>query len=206
MRKFFDLTHPFWRMMALLSDFMTLSILWFFASLPIITFIPATIALFSVGYKLNFQSSNQIIREFIDAFLRNFKFHFFLGCVLLLLAIIIGVDVWYYHSISNSVATFWLFVFLFIGVVFLCLMLYFLPLIALYDWNLKNYLIQSFVLMVKHAPWTLFLFTVNGAILFMTAYVAPYLVFFSIGGIGYLNTKVMIMLLEKKETPIHDNI
>ena len=198
MRRFFDLTNPFWSMMSLLSDMLVLTLLWFFFSLPIITMIPATVALYSVGTHLNRQSGGGVIKEFVSAFFKHFKSTVLPGLLILALTAVIVVDIWYYHSVDAKIATFWLFVFIFLGLVLVSLLAYLLPLKSLYDWSWKELLIKSFLMAIRYLQWTLFMVTVNGAFLFVTVYVAPYLSLFVIGAIGWLNMKVVLMLLDRE--------
>ena len=198
MRSFFDLTNPFWRMMGLLSDMLVLTLIWFFFSLPIFTLIPATVALFSVGAHLNQQTGGGVIKEFVSAFFKHFKSTVLPGLAILVALIVIVVDIWYYHSVDAKIATFWLFVFIFLGIILGSLLSYILPLKSLYDWTWKEIVVKSFLMAIRYLQWTLFMVTVNGALLFLVIYVAPYLSLFVIGAIGWLNMKVILMLLERE--------
>ena len=198
MRSFFDLTNPFWRMMGLLSDMLVLTLIWFFFSLPIFTLIPATVALFSVGAHLNQQTGDGMIKEFVSAFFKQFKSTVLPGLAILVALIVIVVDIWYYHSVDAKIATFWLFVFIFLGFIVVSLLSYILPLKSLYDWTWKEIVVKSFLMAIRYLQWTLFMVTVNGALLFLVIYVAPYLSLFVIGAIGWLNMKVILMLLERE--------
>src|SRR5699024_5523144 len=98
MKDLFNLDHPLWRMMGLLTDFMLLTIVWFVFSLPLITIGPSSIAFFHVGVKLNQKTGRGVIREFTETFINKFKSSFWIGILVLLLATVIGANLWYYHT------------------------------------------------------------------------------------------------------------
>lgn len=197
MQKLFDVNHPLWRMMSLLSDFMILTFIWAVFSLPILTAGPAAVAFFHVGLKLADQSGRSVIREFIETFLAKFKSTFLFGIFTLMIGGLLVGDMWFFHQKGTDLATFLLFVFIFATVLFIFVLLYAYPLLALAEWNKKELLLLSFYTAIKYLKWTVFLFIIDGALLFVTVYVAPYLVFFSVGGIAYLNGKVIKMIVKE---------
>ena len=199
MKNLFKLDHPLWKMMAFLSDCMILTLIWVVFSLPIVTIGPSLVALFYVGGKLNDESGKGVIREFITAFLEKFKKSFWMGVFLLLGSIIIGMDLWYFHTLTSDIGTFLLFVFIFLGIIFISNILYVFPLLAITALNLKEIMKVSFYMMMKHFKWTMFMLIIDGTLLFVTIYIAPYISFFTIGALAYLNMKVLLTLLEEND-------
>lgn len=205
MKKFFDLQNPFWQMMGTLSDFIILSLLWLVFSLPIITVGPATTALISVGFHINRKSGNGVIREFVTAFRQKFRTSFAIGLIILILNIIVITDVLYYHAVDLKLATFFLFVFIFMGIIFAAYQMYLFPLLAEFDGGIKKTMVAAFLMMIRYLKWTIFLLTVTAAIIFFVSYIAPYLVLFAIGGVATLHAKVIGMLLEDEKELLLDD-
>ncbi len=200
MRKIFDLENPLWQMMSLLSDMMILTMVWFIFCLPVVTIGPATTALFQVGRNLNEKSGKGVIKEFSMIFQKKFRTTFLFGNILTFLSVVLAVDLWYFHSIDQPAATFIFFIFIFLSIIFMLLLIYSYPLLALFNWKIKRTVKTAFFLAVKNFKWSLFLLTIDGFLGFLTLYIAPYSAFFVIGGIAYLNMKVILMILS--DTPL----
>lgn len=196
-RQLFDLTNPVWQFMSKLSDMMLLTILWALFSIPVITLIPSTIAMYTVADKVNIDSGSSTVREFITAFFKNLKSNFIPGLIILILFIVIITNTMFYQSITADIAPFLLFLVIFIGVILYSLLLYILPLKAMYTMSWKELILNTLMLSVKYLQWTLFLVVINLTVIFVTAYVFPVIYLFSIGGLGLLNTKVTKMLYEE---------
>ncbi|MBU5593929.1 DUF624 domain-containing protein [Amphibacillus sp. MSJ-3] len=196
MKELFNLEHPLWKMMSLLSDFMLLTIIWILFSLPLITIGPSLIAFFHVGVILNQKAGRGVIREFITTFKNNFKSSFWIGMLVLFLGVVMSVNLWYFHVTDGSLTTFFFFVFLFLSICLISFFLYLFPYLAIFKGSIKEIMMLAFYSAIRHFKWTLFMFVINGTILFITFYPAPYLVFFTIGGIAYLDAKVILMLVE----------
>ncbi|UJF15690.1 DUF624 domain-containing protein [Jeotgalibaca sp. MA1X17-3] len=204
MKTFFELNHPLWRMMGLLSDFMMLTLIWAVFSFPIITLGPSTVAFSHVGMKLAEQSGKGVVKEFIEVFLNKFKSTFLFGLATVLTGLFLFIDMKFLYSFNQAISTFFLFVILFISILCVFMLIYIYPLLGIMEINKKKIMTISFFMSLKYLKWTVFLFIMDGFLLFLTFYIAPYIVFFTIGGIAYLNGKVIHMILEENPALVNE--
>lgn len=73
MKKLFDMSNPFWSFIGKLMDVIVLHTLWLICSLPIVTFGPATTALYYTLMKLARDEGSHYYRMFFAALKSNFK-------------------------------------------------------------------------------------------------------------------------------------
>lgn len=92
MRKFiFDINSPLWRFMGFLGDLVCINLLFIATSVPVVTIGASVTAMNSVCYKLKEKRDNGLVRDYLRAFVENFKkstvlwilfLVFLAGCVL----------------------------------------------------------------------------------------------------------------------------
>ena len=83
-----------------------LNILWFICCIPVITIGPATTALFYCCHKLADDSGGYVTRNFFHSFRENFRQGTFIGIIMTVLGIFIGIDGYVlYHLHADS--AFW---------------------------------------------------------------------------------------------------
>lgn len=195
--KFFDLNHPFWRLMGFLSDMMLLTLIWVLFTIPIITIGPSTAAFFKVCDSQLKKKDQGVLKNFYTSFLSYWKRMTFPGILLLSITGMLLTSIYFYQLINSQIATFLLFVSIFCLIAFLSVLSYVLPLSVVIEDKLLNICKLAFVLSIYKIQWTFLLFITNVSGIFLTVYVAPYISFFSIGLLGILNTKVVTYLYEE---------
>lgn len=202
MKDFFELNYPLWRMMGLLSDFMILTLVWVFFSLPVITLGPSTVALCHVGLQLVKKSGKGIVNEFVKTFFAKFKSTFFLGIGTLFIGISLLMYLNFLYLSTQKIAIFLFFVISFVILFLVFLFIYLYPLLSLLEMSKTDIIIIAYFMSIKYFKWTVFLFIIDSFLLFLTIYITPYIGFFTIGGIAYLNGKVIHMILEENSIPV----
>lgn len=70
---FFDMDKPFWRWMGKIPDIVLLSLLWYLCSIPIITIIPASCALFDAVSRNLMMDDKGCYKRFFRTFVRELK-------------------------------------------------------------------------------------------------------------------------------------
>ena len=70
---FFDMDKPFWRWMGKIPEIILLSLLWYLCSIPLITIIPASCALFDAVSRNLMMDDKGCYKRFFRSFLRELK-------------------------------------------------------------------------------------------------------------------------------------
>ena len=70
---FFDMDKPFWRWMGKIPEILLLSLLWYICSIPIITIIPASCALFDAVSRNLMMDDKGCYKRFFRSFVRELK-------------------------------------------------------------------------------------------------------------------------------------
>ena len=157
---------------------MALSALWFFCSLPIITFGASTSALYYAIHKSVRGNRGYMTKNFFHAFSKGFKQSTLSWLVLLIVQIILGMDAYItYQTLKagNTLGTFFYFFLIMIvfSIIWAC---YLFPYIARFEDGVKTTLKNSLFMMIIHLPWSL-LVLVLFALAAFVVYLFPILIF-----------------------------
>lgn len=194
-----ELNHPLWRMLSFLSDCMILTIIWFIFSLPILTIGPSTVALLHTTAKIIEKKENGVIRDFTTTFFLNLKKSIITSNVILMMGVLLVINLVFYQQSQSDFAVFMVLVFILLTILYSGISLYAFPLLSYKGWRIKQVMKVSFYMTLSHLKWTLFMLTINGSLLFTTLYVAPYISFFVVGFLAYVNMKVVLTLLKEND-------
>ena len=85
----------FFRTMALIGDWVMLSVLWVIGCLPVVTAGAATLSVFAVAHKMAAGQDYAVCRDFCKAFRRDFRQATVLWLPMLALALLLVLDGWY---------------------------------------------------------------------------------------------------------------
>ena len=85
----------FFRTMALIGDWVLLSVLWVIGCLPVVTAGAATLSVFAVAHKMAAGQDYAVCRDFCKAFKRDFRQATVLWLPMLALALLLVLDGWY---------------------------------------------------------------------------------------------------------------
>lgn len=174
----FNWDNRFFQALSKLVDCMALSALWFFCSLPIITFGASTSALYYAIHKSVRGNRGYMTKNFFHAFTKGFKQSTLSWLVLLIVQIILGMDAYItYQTLKagNTLGTFFYFFLIMIvfSIIWAC---YLFPYIARFEDGVKTTLKNSLFMMIIHLPWSL-LVLVLFALAAFVVYLFPILIF-----------------------------
>lgn len=162
MNKLFDLDSPIMRFLSRMTDLVFLSLLWFLCCLPIITIGPSTAAMYHVTLKLARKEEEVSISR---CFFKGFKDNFKQGIILNLIFIVVGAVLFFdYLIMSNAEGTAGItssFVFLVMGIWWLCIMFYAYPLQAQFYNSIRRTLLNAAILSMRKLVNTVIVFTLN---------------------------------------------
>ena len=92
MNKFFQMDSPVMSFLSWVADCLMLSVLWMVCSVPVITLVPATAALYCVALKMARKEESGILRDFFRSFRDNFKQGIALSFLFLLIGLVLLAD------------------------------------------------------------------------------------------------------------------
>ena len=145
-------------------DLFLLNLLWVITSLPLITFFPATAAMFGVVRKRILQQETEsIFKSFLKIFKGNFKQSFIISIIWSVLACFLYFD---YRLIdpSSSVGHLILYIILVIGILlFSSISIYLFPIMVHFELSFKHVIRNAFLFSLMNPVLTILLLIIVGA-------------------------------------------
>ena len=200
MSRIFNFEGPVFSFLSRLADLFWLNLLFLVCSLPIITIGAASTALYYVTLKMAKDEEGYITRSFFKSFKENFAQATAIWAMALVLSIILILDLRIVNggnlasvldsSIVSNVIIISAGVILIVAVMTLT---YVFPLLAQFDNSVKNTIKNSFLISIRHLPYT-FLMIVIAAIPVVLIWFSPamfLLVMIVFSGVAYIKSKFL---------------
>ena len=218
MSNFFSLESPFYKFMSRLFDMLKLNVLWLLCSglaakfvveyfllyfgleslralsfLPLIFMGAATTAVYTITLRMVDEQEGYIAAPFFQAFKENMKKGCLLGIIQMAAAYAIYIDFQFYkHATQNNT------MFLVAGVIgivlTIMLTLYAFPLLARYENSLINTMRNSYAIVIRYFPRTIFLLIIivvelvvifwNNTTVFLGILIGPSCIMLTVSGIA----------------------
>lgn len=154
--KFFDVDGGFYKFMSRLLDMVKLNFLWIVFSLPLITCGAATVAAFKVTLEMVDDTEGYVGRQFVEAFLKNWKQGIPLGLLAMLGAYVTYLD--FELARVTEADSGWFFAFGILAIFLLVMgFLYAFPLSARYENTLVGTIKNSIAIASRYFVRTIFL-------------------------------------------------
>ena len=186
MGNLFNMDNAFFRFMGKLFDVVALNIMFIIVCIPIVTTGPAISALYYASVKSIRRDRSYPIKEFFNAFKRDFKQSFIVGLIMVIAGIILYIDVKFSVDFIQNSFTYMRYIYFIIAAVLVFIMIYIYPLISRFSLKLSGLFKLSFYLSIRH-----FLTTIVSIILLFGGFV---LVYISVG-LALLIVPVTVTLL-----------
>ena len=177
-----------YRWLEVLTNFVGLNLLWLLSCLPIITFYPATAALFGVTRDWVRKGDDRLLRVFIARFRDSFKQSFGIGMLWTLIGLGLGLDLFVVAQMSPVPKTILGVLVAIVLLSYASTSLYLFPAMVHYDAGWKTVLKNSFLLSISQLGTTircLLILAVAAAVtyiiplaLFLTGSVTAYLIYY----------------------------
>ena len=200
MGKFFSVDNMLFRFMGRVSDLIILNFLWIFSSLPLFTIGASTKALYSVSLNLANESEGSIIKDYFKAFKDNFKKSTILWLVILASSLVLAINSIFWPRFQSALGYFAMIVIAFFIIIFLLVIPYVFPTISKADISIIKSLKLSFLLSMKHLPYSLII-SLLGILFIAMNLIYPFSIFFTIFvGISlycYLSSYIFNMIFNK---------
>lgn len=193
--KIFHADNPFWDGMGKLFDIVALNLLWLLCSLPVLTLGASTTALYAALARLIQDSGTYLHRDFFRAFRKNFRRNALAGLLFMATGVFLWTDVSIARHSGTGIFTFLMVFFFILFAFYVFLLLYALPLLSLRDDSLKNILILSFTLSIRHFPLTLALTGITALALWV-CHLAPVMIIAAIGISAHVKLSLLLPVLK----------
>ncbi len=212
MGKVFNFEGPVFSFLSRLADLFWLNLLFVICSIPVITIGASSTALYYVTLKMAKDEEGYITRSFFKSFKENFIQATVIWLIFLFVMIVMFLDL----RIANGGNTAQIFnssaisnvVIVAVGVMAIVVMmtlLYVFPILAQFDNTVKNTIKNSFLISVRHLPYTFVMLIVSAIpavlVLFFPALMFLVLIMFS--ATAYINSrffnKVFVLYMPKED-------
>ena len=155
MAKLFDQQHPLMRGLSDLANVLLLSLCWVIFSIPVLTIGSATAALYCGVQKVVNGENIRVFRCFFKSFRENLKQGVILTLIFGAAAALIYYDYLFSYLVEDSLAEVLRITFIVLGVVWVILVSYTFPLLALFENTIKNTLKNAMLLSLVHLGKTI---------------------------------------------------
>lgn len=193
----------FSRFMNVLFDVLYIGILWVICSIPIVTAGAAATAAYYTMAKTVRYKTGYVGREFFHSFKSNFRQTVFLTIIFVLIAAVLGVDIWYVWVNDSKLNSAIFMVLIFVVFVVAGLLTYVFPLLSRFDKKNLDLLKITLFIMFKYLP-----FTIGAIIVFLVfcigIYLMPWAVLVFPGVYLYLLSHPMERVLRAMMPPVEE--
>ena len=169
LKKLFGIEGSFTGAMSRLADFVLLSALWLLVSLPLITIIPSTAALYYACVKSLRKGHGTPIAEFKSFFAKNWKQGIGISILYLILGVLVGFNIYsvFHMDQSSTIYHIYIVISLWLGVLFAFLSIYLPAVFSRFEYRLMDFLKNSLIMAVRHTLTSLILCAVSAVAVFL---------------------------------------
>lgn len=181
MGNLFNFDNPFFRTINKLVDVVWLNIIFVVFSLPIFTIGASTTAMLSVTMKMARDKEGYMWQGFWKSFKQNFKQSTIIWLLMLLVAAVLGTDIYFFASLTESYAKLLKALMMGLSIVAACTAIYLFPLQAQFENTIKQTLKNALFMAIRHLPWTILLVVIVAVCGVLIWLFLPIAVFFGFG-------------------------
>ncbi len=161
MNKWFSLDSPIMVALSRAADLIVLSLLWLVCCIPVVTFVPATAAMYYVALKLVRGEEIKISATFFRGFKMNFKQGIVMSLLFLVLGVVLVLDYFIMSQADTTAGMISTAAFFALGVVLLCTMFYTFPIQAQFFNPIFRTLRNALILSTQKVFNTIVVFVLN---------------------------------------------
>ena len=168
--RIFSLDNAFGKFMDKVFKWSILNGLCIICCIPILTVGPAITALYSMLMRMAKDEEIEIVKDYIHAFRRNFKQAFVIQCIMLVVAIILLLSLYYSRQLQKEYMfyKYWENVMYVVAFVYIMVLTYVYPLIAVFDNTVGETLKNALLLPVIHIGRTVLMVVVTVVPLYLS--------------------------------------
>ena len=167
MNRLFNIDNPIMQFISKIFDLVLLNLLFILFSIPVITAGASLSALYYVSLKILRGEDPYIWQNFFKAFRQNFKQATLVWILLLLAAVLLGMDFYIINSQDTVVfAVVRIFLWVMCGILF-CIFLYIFPVISHFVRSTRQAFKNSACMIIGFLPYTVIMLVLSGVILYL---------------------------------------
>lgn len=200
MSNIFSLESPFFGVCSKIADIFLLNLIFVITCIPLITVGASITALHSVSAKMVRGEESYIIRGFLKVFRENFKQATAIYLIMMLLAVVIGTDLYFWSSLEGPLSMVMSALSIAAGCFWLLGFFYVFALQAAFENPVKRTIINSFLIALQQFPVTLLLAAYYGVIAYFVIqfFIADVFMVLYGFGLGALGSAVIYQLAFRK--------
>ena len=180
MNRIFDPENPFWMFMSKIADVLCISLLWLLFSIPVVTIGASTTALFQFTLKQSANEEGYVWHTFFNAFKKNFKQATIIWIPALLLGILLIVEAYVCLAVGTPFSNMLFFAFMLLGIIYILILMWVFPIIALFEVSTKKAVGNAFVMAVGNLHVSITIAVIAAALIWVFRHV-PILSVFGMG-------------------------
>lgn len=205
MDNLFSYDSKFFIILGKVSNIVILNLLFLISCIPIITIGTSITATYFVAMKIVRDEEAYIVKEFIIRFKENFVKSTKIWFIMIVIGMVLGFDYYISSLISNGLmkATLQLSLTI-VSIIFIFVLTYVFPITSKFENTIKNTMINSILISIKHLPQTILMVIVNLSpiilIFILSTYWGHILFFYTVIGFGamtYINSMFFDKIFEK---------
>ena len=157
MGKIFNVNNPFWTFMGKLVDVVVLHFIWIVCSIPIVTFGPATTALYYALLKDTRDEGSHYVRDFFKSFKQNLKQGIIIGLLVLVFGAMLVFSLQFYMRLemTSLFITIVKALAILVAILYLFILQYVFALLARFDNTVMKTIQNAFVFSIRYIGWTI---------------------------------------------------
>lgn len=204
MSSFFNVDGPLFSGLDKVADLFWLNVLFLICCIPIVTIGASSTALYYVTLKMVKNEESGITKSFFRAFRTNFKQSTIIWLFAMVVGFILGFDYLFMTGYWADISTLpgfvrkgMLIILLVAALWYLFTLRYVFPLLARFDNTIRNTIKNSFLISIRHLPYTILLFGIVAAA-FAVLYFFPkmlilcFIILFSL--VAYLSSYIFVKI------------
>lgn len=206
----FSMDSAFGRFMDKVWKWTVLNFLCFICCIPIVTIGPAVTALYYVSLKMVRKEDISVVKGYFHAFKQNFKQGLVIHIIMLLVAGLMLLNLYYCRQLQNEyeLYKYWKYLLFLIAIIYAMVLTYVYPLLAMFENTVKGTLQNALLLPFTHIGWTLLIMAITGVPLYLcyvNADIMKWGLFFYIlcgfAVIAYINSKIFVKIFAQYSQP-----
>jgi uncharacterized membrane protein YesL len=157
MSQLFQLNSPLIKFLSRAVDIVILNFLFLLFCIPILTIGTSITALYSVTIKMARNEESYLFKSFILSFKKNFTQSTIVWFIMLAAGFFLLADFYLLGNLNGVLRIFFTSVFILFGFVYLCILLFIFPYMAIYENTIKQSLLNSLLIGISNFPSLLLL-------------------------------------------------
>lgn len=206
MSNLFNPDNKFFVFMGRIADLMILNFLCIICCLPVVTAGASITALYYVTLKMARNEESYIVKGFFHSFRQNLKQGIIIHLIMLVAGVLLAFDLYFSHMMQTQSGIYKGLSYLFMVGILLYIMLftYIYPVLSKFYNSVKNTFRNSFLMSIRHFPYTLLMLVITALPIILMLFVSPafpfvILFYFLLGfsAIAYLHSTFFVKIFDK---------